>query len=86
MIYFNKRLALLAKKHKLFDFYRELTYFLLVNYSRDKTETDDLIELITCGNMYGGCTVSDSSFIDFLKNLNKEVKKNRKTLKHSHLT
>lgn len=72
MIYFNKRLALVAKQHKLFNFYRELTYFILEKKDDEEWQVNDLIIMAQTGILHGN-KVEDKFFVKFLEDVKKEI-------------
>lgn len=72
MKHFDKHLALVAKQHKLFNFYRELTYFILEKKDDEEWQVNDLINMTQTGLLHGS-KVEDKLFVKFLEDVKKEI-------------
>ena len=72
MKHFDKHLALAAKQHNLFPFYRELTYFLLEKKDDEEWQVNDLINMTQTGLLHGN-KVEDKFFIKFLQDVKQEI-------------
>ena len=72
MKHFDKHLALTAKQHNLFPFYRVLTYFLLTKKDDEGWKVNDLINMTQTG-LLDGNKVEDKFFVKFLQNVKKEI-------------